>query len=219
MIVLHGSNGSPFVARIRMQCYAKDLPFEGRPAALGTPEFLRLNPIGKMPVLEHGGFVLPESQVIAEYLEDAFPEPSLRGDGARERAQVRLIARTIDLYCGTLLTLLRSFAEPAFKIDAAAERAALERGLNALEAFLPDSGFAAGTSGLSLADCTLVPWLYYARLMAGRDDDLLAGRPKLARYAEAIGDHPVAARVTAEMDESFRAFMARWQAQQAAKGA
>lgn len=215
MIVLHGSAGSPYVARVRMQGYAKGLEIELRPAALGTPEFLAMNPIGKMPVLEHDGFILPESLIIAEYLEDLHPTPSLLGDTPRERAEVRLIPRVVDLYCAGLFPLLRAGADPSFTIDEAAERASLAKGLTALEHFLRPEGFAARDT-LSLADCVLVPWLYYARMLALRGDDTLSRYPKLTRYAEAIAADPIAARVWAEMDVAFRAFMAKWQADQEA---
>ena len=35
------------------------------------------NPLGKVPVLEEDSFVLPESEVIMEYLEERYPEPAL----------------------------------------------------------------------------------------------------------------------------------------------
>ena len=213
MIILYGSNGSPFVSRVRMQAYAKDLPMELRLAAIGTPEYLRMNPIGKMPVLEHDGLFVPESAVISEYLEDVFPTPCLRGETIQERMRVRLIMRTVDLYCTGLLELLRAGADPSYKIDMTAKHADLNKGLDALEAFLPDDGYAVGGK-LSIADCVLVSWLFYGNMMTQRGDDTLTRRPKLSRYAAFIGEHPVAKRVWGEMDESFRAFRARWKAAQ-----
>ena len=53
MMVLHGSAGSPYVTRVVMQAAAKNLDLELRPANLADPECRRMNPIGKMPVLEH----------------------------------------------------------------------------------------------------------------------------------------------------------------------
>jgi len=217
MMVLHGSAGSPYVARVTMQGYAKGLDIELRSAALGTPEFQAMNPIGKMPVLEHDGFILPESLLICEYLEDLHPTPSLLGATPRERAQVRLIPRTLDLYCAGLFPLLRAGADPSYKIDEAAERAGLAKGLAALEHFLRPDGFAARDS-LSLADCALVPWLYYGKMLALRGDETLKRYPKLTRYTETIAADPIAQRVWAEMDKAFRTFMAKWKAgQDAAK--
>ena len=214
MIILHGSNGSPFVSRVRMQGYAKELPIELRPAVLGTPEFQRMNPLGKMPVLEHDGLIVPESAVIAEYLEDEFPTPSLRGVASQDRMRVRLVTRTVDLYCGGVFDLLRAASDPGHKIDAEAKRAELNKGLDALETFLADEGYAVGGK-LSLADCTLVTWLFYGKMLTQRGDDALTRHPKLARYIAFISEQDLAKRVWGEMDEAFRAFMARWKAEQA----
>jgi glutathione S-transferase len=214
MIVLYGTNGSPFVSRVRMQVYAKELPVELRPAALGTPDFHRMNPLGKMPVLEHDGLVVPESAVISEYLEDAFPTPSLMGGTIQDRMRVRLLVRTVDLYCGGVLELLRALADPGYKIDVHAKRAEMNRGLDALETFLSEDGHAVGGK-LSLADCALVSWLFYANMLTQRGDDALTRRPRLSRYIAFIAEQDLARRIWGEMDEAFRAFMTRWKAEQA----
>jgi len=214
MIVLHGSSGSPFVSRVRMQAYAKELPIELRPAAPGTPELQRMNPLGKVPVLEHDGLIVPESAVIAEYLEDEFPTPSLLGGTSQDRMHVRLVVRTVDLYCGGVGELLRAAVDPGHKIDAEAKRAELNKGLDALETFLAGEGYAVGGK-LSLADCTLVPWLFYGKMLTQQGDDALTRRPKLARYVAFISERDLAKRIWGEMDEAFRAFMTRWKAEQA----
>ena len=206
MIVLHGSGGSPYVARVTMQAAAKNLEIELRPANPADPAFRRMNPIGKMPVLEHDGFVLPESTVICEYLEDVFPTPSLLGGSAQDRARVRLIARTVDLYCGGIFPILRAAADPTFTTDEASERATLDKGLDALDAFLSGDGWAVAGS-LSLADCALATWLYYGNKLTKRGDDAFTA------------DQPLVQKIHADMDEAFRAFMARWKAEQAALNA
>lgn len=180
MIILYGSNGSPFVSRVRMLAYVKEIPIELRPAALGTPEYQRMNPLNKMPVLEHDGFFVPESAVICEYLEEAFPSPSVLGTDIRERARVRLVARTVDLYLSGVFELLRAAADPSFKVDVTAKRAELNRGLDALETFLADEGDFALGDKLSLADCALVPWLFYGNMLTASGDDSLTRRPKIA---------------------------------------
>jgi glutathione S-transferase len=55
-----------------------------------TPEFLALNPYGKVPVLLDDGAVIYESTVVNEYLEDRFPEPPLMPTDPLGRAEVRL---------------------------------------------------------------------------------------------------------------------------------
>ena len=218
MITLYGTHGSPYVSSVRMQAYAKELPIELRPAPLGTPDFQRMNPLNKMPVLDHDGLFVPESSVILEYLEEAFPSPSLLGATLEQRMRVRLIARTVDLYCNGAGELLRAAADPSHTIDVDAKRAELSKGLHALDTFLVDEGHAVGGK-LSLADCVLAPWLFYATMLTRSGDDILTRQPRLARYITFIGEQALTQRIWGEMDEAFRAFMVSFKAQQAAQQA
>ena len=52
------------------------------------PEFLALNPNGKMPVLEEDDFVLWEANAILEYLASKKPQSGLMPEDARGRADV-----------------------------------------------------------------------------------------------------------------------------------
>jgi glutathione S-transferase len=59
-----------------------------------TPEFLRKNPNGTVPVLElDDGSYLPDSSAIIEYLEELFPDPPMLGMTSAERAQIRATER------------------------------------------------------------------------------------------------------------------------------
>jgi glutathione S-transferase len=56
-------------------------PYRTEVLAYGTtmkdPEYLRINPLGKVPALRHGDTVVTESAAICCYLADAFPEARL----------------------------------------------------------------------------------------------------------------------------------------------
>ena len=54
------------------------------------PDYLALNPKAVVPTLDHDGRVLIESNVIAEYLDDAFDGPALAPDDAMAKARMRL---------------------------------------------------------------------------------------------------------------------------------
>lgn len=53
-------------------------------------EYLAINPRGLVPVLKHDGTLIPESSIINEFLDDRYPEPSLRPSDPVERARMRL---------------------------------------------------------------------------------------------------------------------------------
>ncbi len=60
-------------------------------------DFLRLIPAGEVPVLlEDDGTAVPGAAVIAEYLEDAYPEPSMLGAAPLDRAEVRRLSHWFD---------------------------------------------------------------------------------------------------------------------------
>jgi len=61
-----------------------------------SKEYLQINPRGIVPTLVHDGIVVRESQVILEYLDDAFPELPLRPASAGDKATMRLWTKLID---------------------------------------------------------------------------------------------------------------------------
>ena len=61
-----------------------------------SAEFLRRNPAGKVPVLRIDGKIMAESAAICEWLDEAYPEPSLMPEGADERYEVRRLVNWFD---------------------------------------------------------------------------------------------------------------------------
>ena len=80
----------------------KALPFESRYVDLHKfeqhePWFVALNPDGQVPVLDHDGWMVTQTSVINEYLEDAFPDaPPLRPATPYDRARMRIWNKFID---------------------------------------------------------------------------------------------------------------------------
>ncbi len=61
------------------------------------PWFTAINPEGQVPVLDHDGFIVTHTTVIAEYLEDAFPEaPPLRPNEPRGNSRMRFWNKFVD---------------------------------------------------------------------------------------------------------------------------
>ena len=95
---LYDSLRCPYCARARIALAEKGLAYETVSIDLSNrPDWLyELNPLGKVPVLDDGGFILPESEVIMQYLDDQYPEQSLLPADARSRGEARLAVHRFD---------------------------------------------------------------------------------------------------------------------------
>lgn len=93
-MILHDLAPGMHPRRVRIFLAEKGAVVERREvdAAAGvnaSPEFLKLNALGKLPVLElEDGSTITESLAICRYLESVFPEPVLLGCSPRETAVI-----------------------------------------------------------------------------------------------------------------------------------
>ncbi|MEQ8747235.1 glutathione S-transferase family protein [Pyruvatibacter sp.] len=208
---LYNNDLSPFSARCRMMLYAKGIDVEMiDPFTQLEPEAFRaLTPLAKVPTLElDDGWVLPESETICEYLEEIYPEPSLLPSDPKQRAMVRLMGRIGDLYLLDPLTTLFGNIDPGVRNKDEVETAfaRLETALGWLNHYLDGSGHAVGGK-LSLADCALVPILFFVRRIPdffGRSGCLLDNQPDATAYWRGIFAEPSVERVYAEMDSALK---------------
>jgi len=211
-VKLYDAPLSPFCARVRVQLYAKglEIPRAEPPGGPGSDAYREINPIGKIPALAlDDGSVVPESSVIGEYLEDRFPEPSLRPSEPFARARMRLLCRFVDTYAEPPLHALFPYVTDPSTRDPAAIAARFEelaaRYDQLTRLLAPEGPLAAGPT-LTLADCTLFPLFFFATrippVLGGSDPT--ASRPRLAAWWEAVQQHPAAARVDAELTQALR---------------
>jgi glutathione S-transferase len=196
---------------VRLVLYAKGLTPEiiEPPGFHATVEskgdYYGVNPIGRVPALvTDDGWALPESEVICEYLEDAYPEPPTLPPDAWGRAQVRLISRLCDFY---LVMAMRPLFTASGQSRRRWDRAAIDHGLAAvetalgyIEAYIGEAGYAVGEQ-LTWADGALLPQLMlsyeWAPALFGSENPL-GKHPKLAAYWSAIAKDPIAARLLKE---------------------
>jgi glutathione S-transferase len=61
-----------------------------------SPEYLKINPKGVVPALDHDGRVVIESTLICEYIDDCFPNPRLVPEDPFLRARMRLWSKAVD---------------------------------------------------------------------------------------------------------------------------
>ncbi|THD65027.1 glutathione S-transferase family protein [Phenylobacterium sp.] len=229
---LYQTYASPFPTRVRLLIYAKGLEveiieppgFHASTEAKG--DYLQINPIGRVPALVlDDGRTLPESEVICEYLEDAYPEPALRPADPWGRARMRLLSRICDVYVVMAMVPLfnlsgrsRRHWDPAV-IEAAVGKVA--EALGYLEGYIGEDGYAVG-GGLTQADGAIVPQLVLAAEwipgLFGTPDPL-PGLPKLSAYWRAVQSDPIAARLIAETRDAVAGVAAQAAAQAKAAAA
>jgi len=159
LITLYDAARCPYCARARIVLAEKGLAYESVEIDLrDRPAWLyEMNPAGKVPVLDEDGWILPESSVIAEYLNERYPEPPLWPDDPGERAAGRLLVFRFD-----------EFSKPyyALRRDEEGARGRFEEELGFLDAMLGGVPWLSGRS-FGLADIAFLPWLLRARDLLG----------------------------------------------------
>ena len=181
MLTFYYGSGSPFAWRVWLALECKGIDYSIKTLNFGagdlkTPEYLRINPRGKVPAIVDDGFALYESAAILEYLDERYADqgPSLFPGDARQRALVRRLNNEADHYLdgasrklltAVLFTRRENWDEHAISVGRDALAGELER----FEGLLHGPHFA---GELSAADFTIYPLLALACRMDVRKPDL-----------------------------------------------
>ena len=155
MITLYDADRCPYCARVRIALEEKGIEYEPVEVDLDDrPAWIyEKNPLGRVPVLEEDTFVLAESAVIDEYLDDRYPEPPLWPADPAERALGRMLVFRFDELSRPYYALRRGEDGAAGRLDVA---------LGELDAVLQGRPFLSGRE-FGLADIAYVPWVLRAR--------------------------------------------------------
>lgn len=201
---------SPYSAKVRMQIYAMGIEDEVSfelPMSFYLGKLAEFSPIGRIPVMEIDEGIIPESEVIAEYLDDRFPDTAMLGDTPKHSADIRLISRIADIYLMNNIFMALPQMPRKTRVDAIRDLLVKQvvRGMGALEAHIGTGDFAVGDK-LSRADCSLVPALFLCEKTVPRldVDNPIVGHDKVTAYWEKIQTNPHAARVLEEMNKGMQ---------------
>lgn len=200
---------SPYASRARMAVYAKGLDVEilRPPGGNKSPEFLAINPMGKLPCLvTDDGAAVPESGIIVEYLEALYPERPLTPACPEEATRARLVARIGELYVLAPLSKLFNQIDPTLRDSAVVSGAVaeLEDGLAHLENFLSPAGPYATGPHLTLADCQLVPTLFFVRALGPAfGKDWISAHPRIGAYMTSVAGDETVAKIHSEMMDAL----------------
>lgn len=111
MLEIYTHPMSPCAQKVRILLAEKNLDWKKHHVNLQEkenlkPEYLKLNPLGVVPTLVEHGQAIIESSIICEYLDDAYPEPTLRPADPYQRSTMRYWMKHVDVKlhpsCGTI---------------------------------------------------------------------------------------------------------------------
>lgn len=215
MIKVCGFRVSNYHNKVLIALHEKGIAFEEdcnvRPSQ--EPEYLALSPMGKVPYAEVDGTRISESEVILEYLEDAYPQKPLLPKDPLARAKARELVTVIELH---LELVARRLYPGAFFGGTTSEGTKqsvekdLAKGVRALKALAKFAPYIAGPE-LTLADCAAAVHLPIVTLATkityGRD--VLEELPQLKPYLKMLGERPAFAKVAADRKAAQEAMAAR----------
>jgi glutathione S-transferase len=175
VFVVHSVPGSPYGRAVFATLEEKGANYRLAPVAPGThksePHISR-HPFGRVPVLEHDGYLLYETQAILRYLDRVLPEPALTPADPRLAGRMDQVMNINDWYLFQGVNNVVGFqriikprlmGQPA---DEAAVAEAMPRAhavINELSRLLGSQSYFAGEQ-LSLADILVAPQLDFLKL-------------------------------------------------------
>jgi glutathione S-transferase len=203
-MTLYDHPDCPYGMKVRIVLAEKDMDCEIVTVDMQSgqhrqPEFLKLNPFGRVPVLVDEGCVIYDSTIINEYLDDEYPEPALRPAASDERARVRLLEDYADTaFTLPAMALQNELAKAAGVRDESRVKAARDVLLKTLEMLnreLEGKEYLGGES-FSLADVAFAPMaLQLEKLGVHLDSTLknvkawaqrLVARPSIAKVPRLV---------------------------------
>ena len=166
--IVHTIPGSPFARAVLATLEEKGAGYRLAPLAPGShksPQHLARHPFGRVPVLEHDGFMLYETQAILRYLDRVLPEPALTPTDARRAARMDQVMNINDWYLfhGVANVIVFHRVVGPRVLGLAPDEAAIDAAMPAarvvfaeLSRLLGEQPYLAG-DGISLADLIVAP--------------------------------------------------------------
>jgi glutathione S-transferase len=211
MLTLCGFAASNYYNKVKLALLEKEVPFEEKLVwADRSPALMEKSLLGKIPYFEIGDQVICESQIMVEYLEDAYPQKPLMPTDLVERADIRQIIIFMELHLELVAREL--YAEAFFGGKVSDETKVrvekiLKRNTAAFGKLAKFAPYVAGST-FTLADCVALAHLP----MVGQATkaiygvDMLADYP-IRDYVKKLGERPTVQKVDADRRINRELFM------------
>ena len=205
MITLCGIPLSNYYNKVKLVMLEKGVPFQEERVPTGCTDeaVLACSPLGKIPYIRTPDGALCESQVIVDYLEEAYPSPALLPSDPWQRAKVRELCAFVDLHLELVARELYAQAFFGGTVPEATQqrvRQQLARNIAAFRRLARFSPYLAGEQ-FTLADCSgwvSLPLVGLASRIVLGEDLLAAGGVDWKAYAALVGQRSSAQKVAAD---------------------
>lgn len=202
---------SSYSAKVRIVLCVKKLPFEERepPGGYRSAQYRAVVPMGTMPAIQEGNWVLSESEAISEYLEETHPLPAMLPVDLRRRAEVRFLCRFHDLYLEPSVRALFPHAKSANRQagEVADIRSQIEARLQQLASWARPQPYLL-TSEISLADCGPLVTLPLASALLAACGQALELPAPLQSWLASASRHPGVERALTPWRSATTAWLA-----------
>ena len=205
MLKLYAIPISLYCAKLRIVLRHKKLQWEEvpPPGGYGSDEYKSIVPAGNLPALEHDGLIIGDSEAIAEYLDELFPEPAMLSGSAEDRAKIRERSRFHDTRLEpSVRALFVHIGKSREKDELLAKQwLILRERLVQVEPLLPQK-----MGELTLGDCgfpVTCTWISELAALFDLPDPL---NPKMRRYLQQLGNFEAVSNEIAD----YRPRLAQW---------
>jgi glutathione S-transferase len=211
MLTLCGFAASNYYNKVKLALLEKEVPFEEKLVwADRSPALIEKSILGKIPYFEIGDQVICESQVMAEYLEDAYPQKPLMPADPIERAELRHLIMFMELHLELVARELYGEAFFGGKVSDETKvrvEKILKRNTAAFGKLAKFSPFVAGST-FTLADCVALAHLPLVgqATKAIYGVDMLADYP-IRDYVKKLGERASVQKVDADRRTNRELFM------------
>lgn len=155
-MIFYANTLSSYSAKVRIVLAVKGIAVEevAPPGGYRSADYRAIVPMGTLPAVRVGDWVLSESEAINEYLEERYPEPAMMPVDLQSRARVRFLCRFHDLYLEPRVRALFPLVKSAQRepSEVAPVRTALLQRIDQLASWVQPQPWLL-TPQISLADC------------------------------------------------------------------
>lgn len=209
-MIFYATALSSYSAKVRLVLCVKGVAFEERapPNGYRSAEYKAIVPMGTLPAIQIGDFVLSESEAINEYLEESYPEPAMLPRDMQLRARLRFLCRFHDLVFEPRVRALFPHVRPATRDPAqvTALRLDIERRIGQLCEWTDPQPYLL-TSFISLADCGPLVNLQLAQQLLAACSQPIELPGKLQNWIEAAWLNPAVEQALAPWRAATRAWL------------